>query len=436
MADISKIKTLDGTTYDISSIRTKSVPTATVDSTSTSTSFTVQVPEFENETGPRDGLFFYIYNNKVTSASGYTINVNNWGAKPVYNTQCERTTTGFSVSKIFPIWYSSTLVEGGCWIIGYLSDANTNTIGYLLRTNSTVMKTYDQSRYYRIFFTSADRTHWVPANTAKDNSATSAKTVNQRPIDPFGRIIYFGATTNLSAESDVSATYCWDQYALSLGYSFNMNGNALTLTTKTPVYIKCAPQSDGSAIIDSTTPYVQSLPSSEDGKIYIFLGVAYSATNIELVQCHPIYCYKDGAIRLWTNQNTNAEKVNGYTVSSNVPANAVFTDTTYTANTSKLVTTTVPNVTSVGSAPTLGAEIAADDITSWTTNTPTSFVVTGEKLSITTGTAASLNYTERSIPNVTSVGSVPMLGTAITVATGSLSSNGSGDTVATGISES
>lgn len=133
---------------------------------------------------------------------------------------------------------------------------------------------------------------------------------------------------------------------------------------------------------------------------------------------------------------TNATKVNGHTVNSDVPSNAKFTDTKYSANTSKLVTTTVPNVTSVGSAPTLGTAIPADDITAWTTNTPTAFSVSGEKLIITSGTAATLSYTAKSIPNVTSVGSAPTLGTAITVATGSLASNGSGGTVATGITAS
>ena len=132
----------------------------------------------------------------------------------------------------------------------------------------------------------------------------------------------------------------------------------------------------------------------------------------------------------WSNVYTNG--INGTTV----PSSPKFTDTTYTANTSKLVTTTVPNVTSVGSAPTLGTAISADDITAWTTNTPTSFTVSGEKLSITTGTAASLSYTSRSIPNVTSVGSAPTLGTAVTVATGSLSASGGGGTVATGITAS
>lgn len=208
---------------------------------------------------------------------------------------------------------------------------------------------------------------------------------------------------------------------------------------------------------------------------------------------------------------TNATKVNNHTVNADVPSGAKFTDTTYTASTTKLVTTTVPNVTSVGSAPTLGTAIAADDITSWSAGTvptlgtaiaadditawsagtvPTlgtaisadditawsagtaaSASVSGGVLTITNGTAPSLSYTARSIPNVTdvgtapslsytarsipnvtdvgtapslsytarsipnvtSVGSAPTLGTAITVATGSVASNGGGATVATGI---
>ena len=74
-----------------------------------------------------------------------------------------------------------------------------------------------------------------------------------------------------------------------------------------PVYIKCAPQPDGGAIIDADTPYVQDLPTSEDGKIYIFLGVAYSATSIEMLIHHPVYYYKDGAIRQWTGAEQRIE---------------------------------------------------------------------------------------------------------------------------------
>lgn len=287
---------------------TQAIPYGEVDSTSTSTAFTATVSGI---TTLVDGTCMLLKNGYVTSAANFTIDINNLGAKPCYNNMATgnsvepkvptRDSTIFNLNYTMLFVYSTTLVDGGCWICyrGYNSD--TNTIGYQLRTNSTVLKTADKSRYYRVFFTSADGTHWVPANTGTDNSATSTKTVNQRKINPFGRIIYYSANTSMAAEADVAAAYCWSRYAFALGYSFNRTGAALTLTSKKPIYIKCAPQSDGSAIIDSTTPYVQDLPSTADGKIYIFLGIAYSATNVELYDSHPVYEYKDGAIRLYTN---------------------------------------------------------------------------------------------------------------------------------------
>lgn len=279
-----------------------------VDSTSTSTAFTSTISGI---TSYFDGLTILLKNGVVTSAANFTIDINGLGAKGSYNnmatgndvtpTSPTRDSTIFNINYTMMFVYSTTLVDGGCWIgyRGYNSD--TNTIAYQVRTNNTTLKTTDRTRYYRLLFTSADGTKWVPANTEYDNSATSTKTVNTRKINPFGRIIYYSASTNLAQGADVNASYCWAQYAFALGYSFNRTGAALTLTTQKPVYVKCAPQSDGSAIMDSTTPIVQDLPSTEDGKIYIFLGVAYSATNIELFYEHPVYYYKDGAIRLWTN---------------------------------------------------------------------------------------------------------------------------------------
>lgn len=145
--------------------------------------------------------------------------------------------------------------------------------------------------------------------------------------------------------------------------------------------------------------------------------------------------FSSGLYKITTNAEghvTNATAVSKADITAlGIPGSD--TNTTYTANTSKLVTTTVPNVTSAGSAPTLGTAIPADDITAWTTNTPTAFEIIGEKLKITAGKAATLSYTAKSIPNVTSVGSAPTLGTAITVATGALASNGAGSSVVTGI---
>lgn len=322
MAYIAKITDLEGSTYDLRSKTTSGILYGAVDSTSTSTAFTVTVP---GVTEYYDGLTILLRNGVVTSASNFTINVNGLGGKPSYNnmttgnpitpTSPTRDTTIFNINYTMLITYSSTLVSGGAWIMYRGYDANTNTIGYQLRTNSYTLNVTDKTRYYRLLFTSADGTQWVPANTGYDNSATSLKTVNQRKINPFGEIVYLGNSTNYNAGAAPSASAMWKQYTFSLGYSFNRTGAALTLTTNKPVYVKCAPQSDGSAIMDSTAPIVQTLPSTEDGKIYILLGMAYSTTNIELLMNHPVYYYKSGSIRLWTNAVTggSVDSVNGQT---------------------------------------------------------------------------------------------------------------------------
>lgn len=278
-----------GTAY-----RTAAIPYGQVDSTSTSTKFTATIPGI---TELRDGVCMWLKNGVVTSASGFTIDINGLGAKPVYRNTAPATrdATVFNTSYTMLFVYDSTRVSGGCWVLYRGYDSDTNTIGYQLRVAGSTMPMADTLYRYHIVFTSADNQTLVPANT-DNNGATSTHTINQRPIDPFGEIYYYGSSTSVSAGSRPAVSVLWNQIAFTLGYSFSGR-----LTAYAPIYLKCAPQTDGSAIIDAAEPYTQSLPTADDGKIYIYLGVAVSVTNIELHLKHPIYYYKDGAIRLWTN---------------------------------------------------------------------------------------------------------------------------------------
>ena len=282
------------------------IPYAELDSTSTSTVMTATIPGIN---AYYDGLVVLLKNGVVTSASGFTININGLGAKPSYSnlatgnsitpTAPTRDTTIFNINYTMMFIYSSTLVSGGCWI-GYRGyDANTNTIGYQLRTNSSSLPMTSKVYRYRILFTSPDNAHFVPANNSTSTNATTARTITQEKINPFGRIVYYGTTAMVDTGARPSVANLWDQYQFTIGYSY-----VVTLTAWKPVYLKCAPQTDGSAIIDSATPFVQTLPSTEDGKIYIFLGIAYSTTQLELLPHHPVFYYKDGSIRMWTNSPT------------------------------------------------------------------------------------------------------------------------------------
>ncbi len=267
-----------------------------VDGTSTATAFTATIPGISEY---YDGLTIMLKNGVVTSASGFTININGLGAKQSYSNLAAATadTTLFNVNYTMLFIYDSTRVAGGGWICYRGYDSNTNTIGYQLRTNGYTLPASDKFYRYRLLFTSADNTKWIPANTSTSTNATASRTTNTRPINPFGPIVYYGSTTVINANEKPGVTALWQQYTFSLGYSFNNTGAALTMTLSLPVYLRCTPQADGSAVMDYFT---QTLPSTEDGKIYILLGYAYSETNIELIMNHPVYYYKSGAIRIWT----------------------------------------------------------------------------------------------------------------------------------------
>ena len=264
---------------------------AQVDSTSTSTAYTATIAGVEEY---YDGLTIMLKNGVVTSAAGFTIDVNGLGAKPVYTNLAAATaeTTKFNVNYTMMFVYDSTRVSGGAWLCYNGYDSNSNTIGYQLRTNSGNRPMSDAAYRYRLYFTSADGSKWVPANTSTSTDATTARTLNTRAIDPFGPIVYNSTNGTTSSGGRPAVATLWQQYTLTIGYSY-----VKTLTAWDSVWLKCTPQSDGSAVM---ADIVQALPSSKDGYIYILLGMAYSTTAMELRVEHPVYWHDGTGIRLWT----------------------------------------------------------------------------------------------------------------------------------------
>ena len=297
---ISKIQLPDGTDH---AIRSSLIPYGEVDSTSTSTAYTATIEGISELT---DGTIVMLHNGVVTSAAGFTININNLGAKKCYNnlTNATQDTTIFNVAYTMLFVYASSLDEGngGFWCYrGY--DANTNTIGYQLRTNSSSMVASDTGYRYRLWLTQADGKKWVPINTSTSTNATTARALNTRPIDPFGPIVYRSTNGTCNAGAEIGATAIWEQYTCTIGYSY-----VISMTAQQPVYLQCTPQANGSAVMNTIT---QTLPTTNDGKIYIFLGIGYSATALELQPYHPVYWHDGTGLRFWTGAEAQVKLVSG-----------------------------------------------------------------------------------------------------------------------------
>lgn len=342
-----------GTAY-----KTSGIPYGECDSSSTSTVFTATVPGI---TSLYNGVCALLKNGVETSASGFTININNLGAKPVYNSMATgndetptaptRETTIFNINYTMLFVYSEDLVNGGAWICYRGYDSNTNTIGYQLRTNSGNLVAADTGYRYRIWLTSADGSKWVPINTSTATNATTARTLNTRKIDPFGPIVYNSTNGTTNANARPGVTTLWQQYTLTIGYSY-----VISLTAWDSVYLRCTPQTDGSVVMHDIT---QSLPSTNDGYVYIYLGQAYSATAMELRVEHPVYYHDGTGIRAWIGRaiptkTSDLNNDSGFLTSAVTSFNGSTGAVTYTAPVTSVNTKTgavVLSASDVGALP-------------------------------------------------------------------------------------
>ena len=209
---------------------------------------------------------------------------------------------------------------------GYTQSGDRNDANYQNRIYYTYKKPYATLYRYQILLSRADGT-LLPVNSVDNAPSNINKTLTIEEFDPFGEIYYYNSSTTRTTTQNLDNAVLYRQILADLRYSFNFtNESGKCLTGSQPVYIAATPQSNGMAKLASPA-LVQALPSTEDGKIYIYIGQAYPDTypyRTELPLYHPIYWYKNGAICQYVG---NPYTVNGHTVNSDVPANANFTDT-------------------------------------------------------------------------------------------------------------
>ena len=275
--------------------KTAAIPFGQVDGTSTATVFTATI---DGITELKNGVCMFLMNGVVTSASGFTINVNGLGAKPVYQTMAAatRVTTLWNVNYTMLFVYNEGRVTGGCWDMYYGYNSDTNTLAYNIRVNNSPGVMNKALYRYELMFTLPDG-KIEPSNTTSNKPTTYTKALTTESFNPFEPIYYYSTTTTIAADAAASASYSYTQYAsLDLRYAFNAGS---TLTANKAIYLRCTPQGDCLVKLDGNDCVVQALPSTEDGKVYIYLGKTYSTYQIWLSQNHPIYEYKGGKLKLW-----------------------------------------------------------------------------------------------------------------------------------------
>lgn len=226
------------------------------------------------------------------AVASLTLNVNSTGAKSI------KYISNGSYANIPAVGYLKAnqiyqfTFDGTYWVVEMNYDTNNNA--YRMYMADAKLKPFTNLYRYMICFTKDEQTI-LPVN-AVSNTVSTGKQLTTEAFDPFGPIWYYNTTTTVNAGSNAGSLYYYAN-TIDLRYSFN---TAKTLTASKNVYIVCDPQSNGKVKLASN-PISQSLPTTEDGKVYILLGTAYDTYRVSLHPIHPIYYFKNGQIGIWTN---------------------------------------------------------------------------------------------------------------------------------------
>lgn len=154
-------------------------------------------------------------------------------------------------------------------------------------------------------------------------SGTAAtKTKNTSGFMPDAPVLYQNGGT-YAAEASCAYSASWfSAYNVDTRYSFNVSSTWSAATR--PLFIV-------GTIINGlfylATPWwSDKYPATNDGLYYKFVGIMADKYRFVLTPIQPIYYYDNG---LKVYNSMNAATVNYHTVAADVPADAVFTDTTY-----------------------------------------------------------------------------------------------------------
>jgi hypothetical protein len=384
MANINKITLPSGSTYNLVGSVHNVIGTQTA-STNVWTG-SLNLPALY------DGLTINYYLPWAGTSTAATLNLTladgttKTGAKNCYYGNTTRLTTHYGKgSNIIMTYYSagSIKIDGTAttddrWIAN-ANYADGNNTYYLSNYYNYFVAGPNKIFPYTIVMQNADG-RWESIVTSSSTGTSKARNTHGFRL---GQLAYLNANSTYAENAKVGDNQISYHKSdlIDHRYSFNTANNSTSgTTTKKPVYLVGAINaSDGLFYLDATW-WTQTLPTTADGKLYIYLGDAFDYYRMSFVIDHPVYWYRNGMIREFAQ---DAATVNGLMVQTAVPANAVFTDTKVTSSANHYTPATASGQDKTASASGATAAWGIDVVKGVTLNTDGKGHVTG--LSVTSG---------------------------------------------------
>jgi hypothetical protein len=230
------------------------------------------------------------------SVSNPTLNINSSGPKNIRlgTTNASTITMTVGAGGVVPLYFDGTYYN----MFGSYRTSDSNTYD---RMYHNVAKQMGETLYrYKLILEGIDGKFYPIVTTNQTSATLVQKTPTNATLKIGGNILYYNTTTTVAADGLVNNTYS-EISTTNMVYSFNQNGG---YQLQRPIYLVGIPQANGGYKLDSNY-YTQDLPTTEDGKIYIRLGLVSAQNNLRLEIEHPIYEFKEGKVRPYIPEHTH-----------------------------------------------------------------------------------------------------------------------------------
>ena len=228
------------------------------------------------------------------------------GAKAVYYNNTTRLSTQYGINSIVELIY-----DGSSWRV-LNPYTNSNTIGY--REGYVIAGANGIGRYTLIMKDSTGA--WQSVIKSPFNSQATTHVKNDTGFYPY-KILYCASGAEYASGKNTGD--CYGSLYIDLRYSTNCG---TTLMIGKPVYL-VGTITDGLFYLADTW-WTQTEPTTDDGKSYIYLGIAYNTSNIGFAEENGVYQYKNGKFQ---RDVITAEKiVAGAITADKIAANAITAD--------------------------------------------------------------------------------------------------------------
>ena len=276
-----------------------------------------------------DGLMIAFYPNKINGVSGgTTFEINSLGAKTVTRPDGNTTaiTTHYNGTNLIFLRYVSADDY-------FIVHANYNTTDdYRIRYEHHVTANNSAGSGtawfgYELLMEGIDG-KFYPVTEGGSTGNTNA--VSTAELRVGGVMLIYSDSTNRTANTNTGSYRLYEAVRLTTMEHWN-NRDSGWATAYRPWYIVATINANGNFVLDNTsfTSFLtQDLPTSDDGKYYIHGGLMLDTYDDYRLQVnHPVYVYKNGAVREWGGYADNANLLDNLEATSFVRSDADDTAT-------------------------------------------------------------------------------------------------------------